>query len=59
MSATVHRCGNDQLLKLWTLRSGECVRTYARHAESVAACAWLPDGRHFISAGVDIVMSKC
>ena len=46
-------CAADRQLKLWLVRTSECVRTYAGHADGVTACAWLPDGRHFVSAGVD------
>ena len=46
-------CANDHLIKLWRVRTAECLRTYARHGGAVTACAWLPDGRHFVSAGVD------
>jgi len=46
-------CGNDNLVKLWDVHNGVCIRTFSRHTESVTACAWLPDGRHFISGGID------
>jgi len=46
-------CANDHLLKLWAVRSGECLRTFDKHTDAVIACAWLPDGQHFISAGID------
>lgn len=29
------------------------MHTYAKHSQGVAACAWLADGRHFVSAGSD------
>jgi len=46
-------CGNDRLIKLWQVSTGECVRTFNKHTDNVTACAWLPDGRHFISASID------
>jgi WD40 repeat protein len=46
-------CGNDNLVKLWDVQTGSCIRTFSRHTEFVAAVAWLPDGKHFISGGID------
>ena len=46
-------CGSDRLVKLWDVNSAECWHTFAKHTDAVTACAWLPDGKHFVSAGVD------
>jgi hypothetical protein len=46
-------CGHDELLRLWSLETGECMHAYRKHTESVVACTWLPTGTHFVSAGVD------
>ncbi|KAG8461351.1 hypothetical protein KFE25_010538 [Diacronema lutheri] len=37
----------------WAAATGALERLYAQHEEAVQACAWLPDGRHFISGGLD------
>ena len=31
-------CAHDQLLMLWASASGECLRTYRKHTDSVMAC---------------------
>jgi len=46
-------CANDRLIKLWDVRSAECLRTFTKHLDAVTACAWMPDGEHFVSASVD------
>lgn len=35
------------------MSTGECLHTFSKHTDAVTACAWMPDGHHFISAGVD------
>eukprot|EP00899_Mesostigma_viride_P001331 jgi/Mesvir1/11199/Mv16593-RA.1 len=46
-------CGNDMLVKLWDTTTGVCLQTYTKHTDSVTACAWFPDGKHFVSGGFD------
>jgi len=41
---------NDKLIKLWEVETGKCIRTFAKHHESVTSLAWLPDNTHFVSA---------
>jgi len=46
-------CSMDRFVKLWNTSDGNCLQTVMRHTEPVTACAWLPDGRHFLSGGED------
>jgi len=46
-------CGNDNMVKLWDTETGVCTRTFSKHTDSVTACAWFPDGKHFVSGGID------
>jgi WD40 repeat protein len=46
-------CGNDFLVYLWDVKSGECFRKFARHTAAITACAWMPDGRRFVTGGYD------
>jgi WD40 repeat protein len=32
---------------------GKCAKTLSEHAYTVSALAWMPDGRSFVSAGMD------
>ncbi|MCO5612491.1 hypothetical protein L7F22_066759 [Adiantum nelumboides] len=45
-------CGNEEVIKLWDVASGECKYTYDK-GNSFTACAWFPDGKRFISSGCD------
>ncbi|MCO5582794.1 hypothetical protein L7F22_036693 [Adiantum nelumboides] len=45
-------CGNEEVIKLWDVASGECKHTYDK-GNSFTACAWFPDGKRFISSGCD------
>ena len=46
-------CGNEELLKLWDVESGECKHTFGKLSSTFTACAWFPDGMNFISGGGD------
>jgi len=46
-------CGSDNIVKLWELESSKCIRTFSKHTDVVTACAWFPDGKHFVSGGND------
>jgi len=46
-------CGNDNIVKLWDVENGKCIRTFSKHTDSVTACVWFPDGKHFASGGND------
>jgi len=34
-------------------QTGSCIATLARHEYAIGALAWLPDGRGFVSGGMD------
>jgi len=44
-------CGNDYVIKLWDVETGELVRNFQGHTEAVTAISWMPDGRQFVSGG--------
>jgi WD40 repeat protein len=46
-------CGNDNIVKLWEIESGNCIRTFTKHNDSVTSCSWFPDSKHFVSGGID------
>lgn len=47
-------CSADGLLRLWTIRSGECENTFDRHRDKIWALAAPPEAYYHISAdGVD------
>lgn len=43
-------CGNDHLVKLWSIPGGELIRELAGHACHVYNVAFHPDSKHLISA---------
>ena len=45
-------CGCAQV-RLWDARTGECLHTAQHHRENTSACAWFPDGQHFLTGGID------
>lgn len=46
-------CGNEEVIKLWSVASGECKHTFDKPGSNFTACAWFPDGKRFISSGCD------
>ena len=46
-------CSEDNTLRLWNTDDGTCARVFKHHVEPVQACDWLPDGKAFVSGGVD------
>jgi hypothetical protein len=48
--AMLASCGNDHLVKLWSIPGGELIRELAGHACHVYNVAFHPDGKHLISA---------
>jgi WD40 repeat protein len=48
--AMLASCGNDHLVKLWSIPGGELIRELPGHACHVYNVAFHPDGKHLISA---------
>ncbi|MEM7455202.1 MAG: protein kinase [Planctomycetota bacterium] len=46
-------CGEDKTIRLWDIETGELLRTFAGHNESVNAVAFSPDGNRIGSASSD------
>jgi len=49
----------DGALSLWDVASGTLQRTFMHHNGAVKACGWLPDGKAFVSGGVDKNVILC
>jgi WD40 repeat protein len=47
---TLASCGNDRLVKLWSIADGKLLRELAGHASHVYNTAFHPDGKHLVSA---------
>jgi hypothetical protein len=45
--------GTDRTVKLWEASSGQCLRTFAGHADAVTAVALSADGRYALSGSAD------
>jgi guanine nucleotide-binding protein subunit beta-2-like 1 protein len=43
----------DKALRLWNLKSGQCITKFLGHSKDVLTCAFSPDNRHIISGGRD------
>ncbi len=46
-------CGNQEVVKLWDIRTGECKHTFDKPSSCFTSCAWFPDGHHLVSGGGD------
>jgi len=44
---------DDKTLRLWDVATGQLIRTFQGHSQSVNAVAFSPDGRHLLSASED------
>src|SRR5262245_47891022 len=44
---------NDDNIRIWDTRSGECVRTLQGHSRGVLSVAWSPDGQRLASSSHD------
>ena len=38
-------CGNDNVLRVWSSKTGECLKEMSHHSKEVSAVAWLPDSK--------------
>ena len=38
-------CGNDNVLRVWSSTTGECVKEMTHHSKEVSSVAWLPDSK--------------
>jgi WD40 repeat protein len=45
-------CG-EKSVGLWDVSTGECKRMIKKHTDIVTCCAWLPDGKRFVTGGLD------
>ncbi|XP_024388495.1 WD repeat-containing protein 26 homolog isoform X2 [Physcomitrium patens] len=46
-------CGNEEVVKLWDISTGQCKYTYDKPNSCFTSCAWFPDGKRFVSGGGD------
>ncbi|CAN8066744.1 unnamed protein product [Agarophyton chilense] len=44
---------NDQTIRLWDMKTGECCRVFEKHTDPVTSCAWMPNGKTFVSGSQD------
>mmetsp|Transcript_20610 Transcript_20610/g.24748 ORF Transcript_20610/g.24748 Transcript_20610/m.24748 type:complete len:637 (-) Transcript_20610:656-2566(-) len=49
-------CGNDNMINLWDVETGNRLKLFCKHSAPVTACAWMPDGTKFVSGSVDKYM---
>ncbi|KAI0563936.1 WD repeat containing protein 26 isoform [Gracilaria domingensis] len=45
--------GDDQTIRLWSIKSGECCRVFEKHTGAITSCAWMPNGKTFVSGAHD------
>lgn len=43
----------EHFIKMWNVKTGNCIRTLEDHTETVTAISWLPDGTGFITGALD------
>ncbi|KAJ3036798.1 hypothetical protein HDU99_010465, partial [Rhizoclosmatium hyalinum] len=55
-SKSVVSGSHDNTVKLWSVETGECVKTLEGHSESVRSVAFSPDGKTVISGSRDITV---
>lgn len=50
--------GSDGLVKLWTIKTNECVATLDEHVEKVWSLTTSSDGERLVSGGADSVVCQ-
>lgn len=50
--------GSDGLIKLWTIKSRECINTFDKHTDKVWALAVRTDESEFITGGSDSLIAR-
>ena len=53
LARTIRGFDYHHALKLWDIETGQCLRTFEGHSDSVEAMALLPDGRRALSGSAD------
>ena len=38
-------CGNDNVLRVWSSSTGDCLKEMSHHSKEVSSVAWLPDSK--------------
>eukprot|EP00189_Rhodosorus_marinus_P000129 CAMPEP_0113963886 /NCGR_PEP_ID=MMETSP0011_2-20120614/6786_1 /TAXON_ID=101924 /ORGANISM="Rhodosorus marinus" /LENGTH=547 /DNA_ID=CAMNT_0000976033 /DNA_START=122 /DNA_END=1765 /DNA_ORIENTATION=- /assembly_acc=CAM_ASM_000156 len=46
-------CGNDKVIRMWSMETGTNVHSLEKHTDRVTACAWLNESSGLVSAGSD------
>ncbi|MBW8876236.1 MAG: TIR domain-containing protein [Acidobacteria bacterium] len=49
-------CGSDNVVRLWVLETGYCLRVFKGHTDVVRSVAWSADQRRAISGGDDMTV---
>lgn len=44
---------NHEMIRLWSIETGECLRFYGSHGGDVTSACFSPDGRYVLSGGYD------
>ncbi|KAI8451671.1 WD40-repeat-containing domain protein [Phakopsora pachyrhizi] len=45
--------GSECTITMWNTKTGFCIATMVKHQYDVSALSWLPDGKGFVSGGMD------